>query len=92
MFLITTGINAGYTIKGIVDVTKQAMLSSEDIDKFSLFNQLFDDAKKQIEVKAQDLGGDGVIGLKFNTEVVDFQGVPKFLLVHAYGTVVNIDK
>ena len=43
MFITTTGINAGYTIKDVVEATASLMLSSEDIDKYNMFDQLFDE-------------------------------------------------
>ncbi len=92
MFITTTGINAGYTIKDVVEATASLMLSSEDIDKYNMFDQLFDESKEKIKKKAELSGGDGIIGLKYNSEVVELNGAPKFLVVHAYGTVVVIDK
>jgi uncharacterized protein YbjQ (UPF0145 family) len=92
MFITTSGINVGYTIKDVVEATSSLMLASEDIDKYNMFDQLFDDAKQKIQKKAALVSGDGIIGLKYNTEVVDLNGAPKFLVVHAYGTVVKIDQ
>ncbi|UPM41267.1 hypothetical protein [Pediococcus acidilactici] len=92
MFITTTGINAGYTIKDVVEATASLMLPSEDIDKYNMFDQLFDESKEKIKKKAELSGGDGIIGLKYNSEVVELNGAPKFLVVHAYGTVVVIDK
>lgn len=92
MFITTTGINTGYTIKGVVEATSSLMLASEDIDKYNMFDQLFDSSKAKIQKKAALLDGDGIIGLKYNTEIAEVQGAPKFLVVHAYGTVIAIDK
>ncbi|KRN94608.1 hypothetical protein [Pediococcus stilesii] len=92
MFITTEAINVGYTIKGVVEATSSLMLSSEDIDKYNMFDQLFDDSKNKIQKKAELLNGDGIIGLRYNTEVTEVQGAPKFLIVHAYGTVISIDK
>jgi len=92
MFITTEGINAGYTIKDVVEATSSLMLASEDIDKYNMFDQLSDEAKQKLKKKADLLEGDGIIGLKYNTEVVEVNGAPKFLVVHGYGTVILIDK
>lgn len=91
MFITTEGINVGHTIKGVVEATTSLMLASEDIDKFNLFDQLFDEAKEKLEKKAELLDGNGIIGLKYNTEIAQVSVAPKFLVVHAYGTVVKTD-
>ncbi|MCZ3394081.1 hypothetical protein MU545_20000, partial [Enterococcus faecium] len=67
MFITTEGINAGYTIKDVVEATSSLMLASEDIDKYNMFDQLFDEAKQKLKKKADLLEGDGIIGLKYNT-------------------------
>ncbi|WP_353989158.1 heavy metal-binding domain-containing protein [Pediococcus argentinicus] len=92
MFMTTEGLSVGHTIKGVVESTAHLMLASEDIDKFNMFDQLFEEAKAKLERKAKVLDGDGIIGLRFNTEIAEMQVAPKFLVVHAYGTVVKIDQ
>ncbi|KRN26064.1 hypothetical protein FD14_GL003133 [Secundilactobacillus similis DSM 23365 = JCM 2765] len=68
------------------------MLTSEKPDEFELFDQLFEDAKQQLFQKTKARGGDGIVNVSFNTEVVRMSVAPKFLIVHGYGTVITLPK
>lgn len=92
MFMSTGAYPGAHTIKGIVTATSSAALTSERPDEFSKFDGLFDDVKQQLFQEAKDRGGDGVVDVSFNTEVVRMSVAPKFLIVHGYGTVVALPK
>ncbi len=39
--------------------------------------------------RASDNGADGIINIKFNTEIAQLQVAPKFLVVTGYGTMIS---
>lgn len=92
MFMSTGDFNQAHVIKGVVAVTCHKMLTSEKPDEFELFDQLFEDAKQQLFQKTKARGGDGIVNVSFNTEVVRMSVAPKFLIVHGYGTVISLPK
>ncbi|NLR09885.1 MULTISPECIES: heavy metal-binding domain-containing protein [Lactobacillaceae] len=92
MFMTTGGLNRSHTIQGILTATTHTMLRSEKPDQFELFDELFDEAKQKLMTQAQKNGADGLIDVRFNTEVVRMNVAPKFLVVHAYGTAVKFPK
>lgn len=92
MFMTTGGLNRSHTIQGILTATAHTMLRSEKPDQFELFDGLFDEAKQQLMKQAQEAGADGLIEVRFNTEVVQMNVAPKFLVVHGYGTAVKFPK
>lgn len=92
MFMSTGAYNSAHIIKGVIAVTVSTMLKSERPDEFSKFDGLFDEAKQKLFEKAKSKGGDGVVDVSFNTEVVRMSVAPKFLVVHGYGTVIALPK
>ncbi|WP_137597732.1 hypothetical protein [Paucilactobacillus kaifaensis] len=90
MFLTTGSIDKPHVIKGIVNATSHLMLSSETIDAFESIEQLFPDVEEKMKQIATDHNADGIVDIKFNTEVVQLQVAPKFLVVTGYGTMVSL--
>lgn len=89
MFMTTGGFNRSHSIQGIITATAHDMLTSEKPDEFERFEPLFADVKQQLMQQAQDQGADGLIEVRFNTEVVQMNVAPKFLVVHGYGTAIK---
>ncbi|MFD1548506.1 heavy metal-binding domain-containing protein [Levilactobacillus fuyuanensis] len=92
MFMTTGGLNRSHQIQGILTATAHTMLRSEKPDQFELFDGLFDEAKQELMKKAQEMGADGLIEVRFNTEIAQMNVAPKFLVVHGYGTAVKFPK
>ncbi|WP_261810743.1 YbjQ family protein [Levilactobacillus humaensis] len=92
MFMTTGGLNRAHEIQGIMTATQHAMMRSEKPDEFSLFDDLFDAVKQKLMKQAREAGADGLIEVRFNTEVVRMSVAPKFLVVHGYGTAVKFPK
>ncbi|WP_412988325.1 heavy metal-binding domain-containing protein [Pediococcus siamensis] len=92
MFLSTEEINVGHTIVGLVSATSRIMLAADEIDQYQMFDQLIEEAKQKLTKRAELKGGDGLVGVRFNTEIVNVNVAPKFLIVVGYGTVVKLDK
>ncbi|GAK47037.1 hypothetical protein LOSG293_011380 [Secundilactobacillus oryzae JCM 18671] len=92
MFMSTGGYNQAHVLKGVINATAKVMMRSERPDQFELFDQLFDEVKQKLFAQAQEKDGDGVIDVRFNTEVVNLNVAPKFLVVHGYGTVIALPK
>ncbi|KRM74132.1 heavy metal-binding domain-containing protein [Secundilactobacillus collinoides] len=91
MFMSTGAFNQPHVIKGVAAVTCHTQLTSEKPDQFELFDQLFDEAKQKLYQKAAAKNADGIVDVSFNTEVVRMSVAPKFLIVHAYGTVISLE-
>lgn len=89
MFLTTGSINQSHAIKGIVNATSHLMLASETIDAFESMDQLFSDVEEKMRQRAAENGADGITDVKFNTQVVQLQVAPKFLVVTGYGTMIK---
>jgi len=92
MFMTTGGLNRSHAIQGILTATAHNMLTSEKPDEFERFDPLFTEVKQQLMKQAQDIGADGLIEVRFNTEVVQMNVAPKFLVVHGYGTAIKFPK
>lgn len=89
MFMTTGGLNRAHAIQGILTATAHTMLRSEKPDEFSLFDGLFDEVKQNLMKQAQTMGADGLIEVRFNTEIAQMNVAPKFIVVHGYGTAVK---
>lgn len=89
MFMTTGGLNRAHAIQGILTATAHDMLTSEKPDEFERFEPLFDQVKQDLMQQAQAAGADGLIEVRFNTEVVRMNVAPKFLVVHGYGTAIS---
>lgn len=89
MFLTTGSINRSHAVKGIVNATSHLMLASETIDAFESMDQLFSDVEEKMKQKGLEQGADGIADVKFNTQVVQLQVAPKFLVVTGYGTLIS---
>lgn len=89
MFMTTEGLNRSHMIQGILTATAHDMLRSEKPDDFDRFEPLFDQVKQDLLQQAQTAGADGLIEVRFNTEVVRMNVAPKFLVVHGYGTAIK---
>lgn len=89
MFMTTGGLNRSHMIQSILTATAHDMLRSEKPDDFDRFEPLFDQVKQDLLQQAQTAGADGLIEVRFNTEVVRMNVAPKFLVVHGYGTAIK---
>lgn len=89
MFMTTGGLNRAHAIQGILTATAHDMLTSEKPDEFERFEPLFTQVKQDLMHQAQAAGADGLIEVRFNTEVVRMNVAPKFLVVHGYGTAIT---
>ncbi|AVK99715.1 hypothetical protein SIN07_06255 [Pediococcus inopinatus] len=92
MFMSTEEVNAGHTIIDIVSATSRIMLSADEIDQYQMFDQLIEETKQKLTKRAELKDGDGLVGVHFNTEIVNVSVAPKFLVVVGYGTVVKLDE
>ena len=66
------------------------MLPSEAIDEFEAFDQLFPAVEEKLKQKASEKGADGIVGVRFTTNVANVQVAPKFLVLTGYGTMVQL--
>lgn len=89
MLLTTGSIDQSHDILGIVNATSHLMLDSETIDAFESMDQLFSDVEEKMKQKAEEEQADGIINISFNTQVVQLQVAPKFLVITGYGTLVK---
>ncbi|WP_461240889.1 heavy metal-binding domain-containing protein [Paucilactobacillus sp. N302-9] len=89
MLLTTGSIDQPHDILGIVNATSHLMLDSETIDAFESMDQLFSDVEEKMKQKAEEEQADGIINISFNTQVVQLQVAPKFLVITGYGTLVK---
>lgn len=89
MFMTTGGLNRSHAIQGILTATAHDMLTSEKPDAFERFDPLFEAVKQELMKQARESGADGLINVRFNTEVVQMNVAPKFLVVHGYGTAIT---
>lgn len=56
-------------------------------------DQLFSDVEAKLKSRATAKGADGVVNVRFTTDVANVQVAPKFLVVTGYGTMIQlIDK
>lgn len=66
------------------------MLASEEIDAFESMDQLFSDVEEKLTTRAAAKGADGVVNIRFTTNVASVQVAPKFLVVTGYGTMIQL--
>jgi uncharacterized protein YbjQ (UPF0145 family) len=92
MFLSTEAYPQAHRILGIVKATSHLMLPSEAIDSFESMDQLFSDVEEKLKERAQEKGADGVVNVRFNTNVANVQVAPKFLVLTGYGTMIQLMK
>lgn len=90
MFMSTGELRQSHTIKGVITATAHTMLPSEKPDDFERFDELFEEVKQKLLQQAHRLRGDGVVNVTFNTEIAPMNVVPKFLVVHGFGTVITL--
>ena len=87
MFLSTEGFPQAHRILGIVNATSHLA-----IDSFESMDQLFSDVQEKLKRRASEKGADGVVGVRFTTDVANMQVAPKFLVLTAYGTMIQFVK
>lgn len=90
MFLSTEAFPQAHRILGVVNATSHLMLPSEEIDAFESMDQLFSEVKEKLSARAAAKGADGVVNIRFNTNVANVQVAPKFLVVTGYGTMIQL--
>ena len=67
-------------------------MPTEAIDSFESMDQLFSDVQEKLKRRASEKGADGVVGVRFTTDVANMQVAPKFLVLTAYGTMIQFVK
>lgn len=92
MFLSTEGFPQAHRILGIVNATSHLEMPTEAIDSFESMDQLFSDVQEKLKRRASEKGADGVVGVRFTTDVANMQVAPKFLVLTAYGTMIQFVK
>lgn len=92
MFLTTEAYPQAHRILGIVNATSHLMLPSEAIDSFESMDQLFSAVEEKLKEQAAAKGADGVVNVRFNTDVANVQVAPKFLVLTGYGTMIQLIK
>ena len=90
MFLSTEAFPQAHRILGIVNATSHLTLPSEDIDAFESMDQLFSEVEGKLKSRATAKGADGVVNVRFTTNVANVQVAPKFLVVTGYGTMIQL--
>ena len=55
-------------------------------------DQLFSDVQEKLKRRASEKGADGIVGVRFTTDVANMQVAPKFLVLTAYGTMIQFVK
>ena len=48
--------------------------------------------QEKLKRRASEKGADGVVGVRFTTDVANMQVAPKFLVLTAYGTMIQFVK
>ena len=93
MFLSTEAFPKAHKVLGIVNATAHLMLPSDAIDAFESMGQLFDEVREKLKERANSKGADGVVNVRFTTDVANVQVAPKFLVLTGYGTMIQfLDK
>ena len=92
MFLSTEEFPQAHRILGIVNATSYLAMPTEAIDSFEPMDQLFSDVQEKLKRRASEKGADGVVGVRFTTDVANMQVAPKFLVLTAYGTMIQFVK
>ena len=81
--------NIHHKVLGVVNATAHLMLPSDAIDSFESMDQLFSEVQQKMRERASEKGADGIVGVRFNTDVADVQVAPKFLILTGYGTMIQ---
>lgn len=89
MFLSTEDYPQAHKVLGVVNATAHLMLPSDAIDSFESMDQLFSEVQQKMRERASKKGADGIVGVRFNTDVADVQVAPKFLILTGYGTMIQ---
>ncbi|MEY8663041.1 hypothetical protein AALT52_09100 [Ligilactobacillus faecis] len=92
MFLTTGEINRTYTIKGIVNATVKKTLTAEQLDEVDNYDDLYKEVEVLLIERAVAKDGDGIIGVRFEPQIVRVSVGPKYLMLHGYGTVISFPK
>lgn len=92
MFLSTEEFPQAHRILGIVNATSHLAMPTEAIDSFESMDQLFSDVQEKLKRRASEKGADGVVGVRFTTDVANMQVAPKFLVLTAYVTMIQFVK
>lgn len=92
MFLSTEAFPQAHQILGIVNATTHLAMPNEAIDSFETMDQLFSDVQQKLKIRAAQKGADGIVGIRFTTNVANMQVAPKFLVLTAYGTMIKFVK
>ncbi|WP_178197063.1 hypothetical protein [Ligilactobacillus sp. Marseille-Q7487] len=92
MFLTTGEINRTYTIKGVINATVKRELSADQLDEVDQYDELYNEVKTKLIERAVAKDGDGIIGVRFEPQIVRVSVGPKYMLLHGYGTVVGFPK
>lgn len=92
MFLTTGEINRTYTIKGIVNATVKKTLTAEQLDEVDNYDDLYKEVEVRLIERAVAKDGDGIIGVRFEPQIVRVSVGPKYLMLHGYGTVISFPK
>ncbi|WGN89623.1 hypothetical protein [Ligilactobacillus faecis] len=92
MFLTTGEINRTYTIKGIVNATVKKTLTAEQLDEVDNYDDLYKEVEALLIERAVAKDGDGIIGVRFEPQIVRVSVGPKYLMLHGYGTVISFPK
>lgn len=89
MFLSTESFPQAHKVLGIVNATAHLMLPSDSIDAFESMDQLFDEVREKLKERANSKHADGVVNVRFTTNVANVQVAPKFLVLTGYGTMIQ---
>jgi len=92
VFLTTGEINRTYTIKGIVNATVKKTLTAEQLDEVDNYDDLYKEVEVLLIERAVAKDGDGIIGVRFEPQIVRVSVGPKYLMLHGYGTVISFPK
>lgn len=92
MFLTTGEINRTYTIKGVVNATVKKTLTAEQLDEVDNYDDLYKEVEAILIERAIAKDGDGIIGVRFEPQIVRVSVGPKYLMLHGYGTVISFPK
>ncbi|MDO4903455.1 MAG: heavy metal-binding domain-containing protein [Limosilactobacillus sp.] len=90
MFLSTEACPQAHRVLGIVNATSHLMLPSEAIDSFESMDQLFSEVEEKLKQRAEAKGADGIVNIRFTTDVANVQVAPRFLVLTGYGTMVQL--
>ena len=92
VFLSTEDYPQAHKVLGVVNATAHLMLPSDAIDSFESLDQLFSEVQQKLRERAAEKKADGIVGVRFNTNVANVQVAPKFLVLTGYGTMIQFTK